>query len=174
MKKHTPSPSLTHGSTSVFVRTLFIKMWHSRDAWGVQSVKRPTLGFGSDRDQVVRALLWALWWQCRACLGFSFSLSLSAPPLLALSLSKYIKKKKKWHSSISLSTHIYRLFTYRFFLNVYSFLRDRDRMWVEEGQRERERLNPKQAPGSQLSAQSPMPGSNPRTVRSWPEAKSDA
>ena len=30
-----------------------------------------------------------------------------------------------------------------------------------EGQRERETQNPKQAPGSELSAQSPMRGSNP-------------
>ena len=36
----------------------------------------------------------------------------------------------------------------------------------EEGQRDRETQNPKQAPGSELSAQSPMRGLNPRTVRS--------
>ena len=44
--------------------------------------------------------------------------------------------------------------------------RERDRMRVGEGQRERETQNPKQALGSELSAQSPMPGSNPRDVRS--------
>ena len=38
-----------------------------------------------------------------------------------------------------------------------------------EEQRGRETQNPKQAPGSELSAQSPMRGSNPRAVRSWPE-----
>ena len=37
---------------------------------------------------------------------------------------------------------------------------------VEEGQRERETQNPKQAPGSELSAQSLTRGSNPPTVRS--------
>ena len=42
---------------------------------------------------------------------------------------------------------------------------------MEEGQRERERENPKQAPGSELSAQSPTQGLNPPTVRSWPELK---
>ena len=39
-------------------------------------------------------------------------------------------------------------------------------------ERERETQNPEQAPGSELSAQSPMQGSNPRTARSWPELKS--
>ena len=38
------------------------------------------------------------------------------------------------------------------FLNVYSFLRDRDRAQAGEGQRERETWNLKQAPGSELRA----------------------
>ena len=42
-----------------------------------------------------------------------------------------------------------------------------------QGQRERETQNPKKAPGSELSAQRATRGSNPRTVRSWPELKSD-
>ena len=44
-----------------------------------------------------------------------------------------------------------------------------------EGQRERERETQKQKAtlGSELSAQSQMWGLNPRTVRSWPEPKSD-
>ena len=50
----------------------------------------------------------------------------------------------------------------------------RERVWLGEGQRERETLNLKQALGSELSAQSPMLGVNPWTVRSWPELKSDA
>ena len=49
--------------------------------------------------------------------------------------------------------------------------RERDRVWAGEGQRERETQNPKQAPGSELSAQSPTQGSNSQTVRSWPEPK---
>ena len=61
------------------------------------------------------------------------------------------------------------------FLNVYLFLRerdrDRDRAGVGKGQRERETQNLKQAAGSELSAQSPTRGSNPRTVRTWPESK---
>ena len=44
--------------------------------------------------------------------------------------------------------------------------RQRDRAQAGEGQREREAQNPKQAPGSELSAQSPTQGSNPQTVRS--------
>ena len=45
---------------------------------------------------------------------------------------------------------------------------------VREGQRKKETESPKQAPGSELSAQSPTRGSNSRTVRSRPESKSDA
>ena len=45
---------------------------------------------------------------------------------------------------------------------------------MEEGQRERETQNLKQAPGSELSAQSPTRGSNPQTARSRPELKSNA
>ena len=40
--------------------------------------------------------------------------------------------------------------------------------------RERGTQDLKQAPGSELSAQSPMRGLNPQTVRSGPEPKSDA
>ena len=53
--------------------------------------------------------------------------------------------------------------------------RQRQRQSVSrEGQRERETQNLKQAPGSELSAQSPTWGSNSWAVRSWPELKSDA
>ena len=40
--------------------------------------------------------------------------------------------------------------------------------------RERETQNLKQVPGSELSAQSPIRGSNSQTARSWPELKSAA
>ena len=43
--------------------------------------------------------------------------------------------------------------------------RERDRARAGEEQRERETQNPKQAPGSKLSAQSPMPGLNSRTKK---------
>ena len=42
--------------------------------------------------------------------------------------------------------------------------REREREREREGERERD--NPKQAPGSELSAQSPMWGSNSQTLRS--------
>ena len=42
-----------------------------------------------------------------------------------------------------------------------------------EGQKERETQNPKQVPGSELSAQNPTWGSNSLTARSRPEPKSD-
>ena len=55
-----------------------------------------------------------------------------------------------------------------FFGNVYLFLRETetDRVQIGEGQREEETQNLKQAPGSELSAQSPRRGSNLRTARS--------
>ena len=48
----------------------------------------------------------------------------------------------------------------------FDFIFERDRVGAGEEQRERETQNPKQAPGYKLSAQSPMWGLNPRTVRS--------
>ena len=62
-----------------------------------QSVKRLTFGFGSDHDLMVswvHDLSRALCWQHGACLGFSLflSLSLSASPQLAHTLSKYINE----------------------------------------------------------------------------------
>ena len=74
----------------------------------------------------------------------------------------------------SMGILVFFLLFKKFFFHIYSFLRDRDRAWVGEGQRERETQNQKQAPGSELSAQSPAQGSNSWTSRSWPELKSDA
>ena len=51
-------------------------------------------------------------------------------------------------------------------MSIYFLERDRDRVRVGEGQRERETENPKQAPGSELSAQSPKQDSNPQAMRS--------
>ena len=59
-----------------------------------------------------------------------------------------------------------------FILFILCFLRERD-LRGGKGQRERETQNWIQAAGSELSAQSPMQGSNSWTVRSWPELKSD-
>ena len=42
--------------------------------------------------------------------------------------------------------------------------RERERAQAREGQTERETQNPKQAPGSELSAQNPMGGSNSREM----------
>ena len=57
---------------------------------------------------------------------------------------------------------------------MFIFERGRERVQVGEGQKERETQNLKQAPGSELSAQSPTRSSNSQTVRSWPEPKLDA
>ena len=43
---------------------------------------------------------------------------------------------------------------------MFIFERERDRARVGEGQRERDTQNPKEAPGSELSAQSPAGDSN--------------
>ena len=59
-----------------------------------------------------------------------------------------------------------------FFQRLFIFGTERDRAWTGEGPRERETQNLKQASGSELSAQSPTPGSNLWTMRS-PEPKSD-
>ena len=53
-----------------------------------------------------------------------------------------------------------------FFFNIYLFLRQRETEHERGRVRERETQNQKQVPGSELSAQSPTRGSNPRTVRS--------
>ena len=55
-----------------------------------------------------------------------------------------------------LKTH----FFFQFF-KIFIFERERDRVRAGEEQREREVQNPEQAPGSKLSAQSPMWGLNP-------------
>ena len=55
---------------------------------------------------------------------------------------------------------------------MFIFERERDRAQAVEGQRERETQNPKKAPGSELSAQSPTWGLNSQVLRSWPEPKS--
>ena len=54
------------------------------------------------------------------------------------------------------------------FLKIYLFLRETETEHERGrgGERERETQNPKQDPGSELSAQSPMGGSNPQTARS--------
>ena len=49
---------------------------------------------------------------------------------------------------------------------MFIFKRERERELEGEEQRERETQNPKQVPGSELSAQSPTWGLNSRTMRS--------
>ena len=69
--------------------------------------------------------------------------------------------------------HPHQLFVWSVFLLIYLFVylkitfiferekeRERDRARAGEGQRDREAQNPKQAPGSELSAKSPMWGLN--------------
>ena len=60
-----------------------------------------------------------------------------------------------------------------FFLHLFIFERQRQSTSRGEAEREKETQNLKQAPDSQLSAQSPMQGLNSQNTRSWPEPKSD-
>ena len=74
-------------------------------------------------------------------------------------------------------------FLYLFFLFIHFIMfiyfwkkereRERERAWVEEGQRDRERQNLRQAPGFELLAQSLTWCSNSQTLKSWPELKLD-
>ena len=59
---------------------------------------------------------------------------------------------------------------------MFVFIFERQRQSTSGGGAEskRETQNPKRAPGSEPSAQSPTRGSNPQTARSWPEPMSDA
>ena len=50
--------------------------------------------------------------------------------------------------------------------NVYLFLNERETGYEQGRSREKQTQNPRQAPGSKLSADSLMWGSNSRTVRS--------
>ena len=69
-----------------------------------------------------------------------------------------------------LSPAVFKLFL----MFIHFWETERDRVWAGEGaERERETQNPKQAPGAERLAQSPMRGSNSQTARSWPEPKSD-
>ena len=64
---------------------------------------------------------------------------------------------------------------FNFFFNVYLVLRERERDRVRAREEQRDRETESEAgPGPELSAQSPTRGSNPRTVRSRSEPKSDA
>ena len=82
-----------------------------------------------------------------------------------------------WNFSWNWLKKIRILVTFLFkkiFFNIYLFLRQRETEHEWGRARERETQYLKQAPGSELSAQSPTRGLNSRTARSWPEPKSDA
>ena len=70
--------------------------------------------------------------------------------------------------------HLKIRLTSSFFLFIYFWQREKDRAWAGEGQRERGTQNLKQAPGSEMSAQSLTRGSNSQTTRSCPEPKLEA
>ena len=71
-----------------------------------------------------------------------------------------------WFPLSKITEWFFFVFVFVFFLTFIQFLRDRERQSMRgEGQRQRETQNPKQAPGSELSVQSPMWGSNPQTLR---------
>ena len=55
---------------------------------------------------------------------------------------------------------------------IYFWERERQSTIGGGAEREKETQDPKQAPGPELSAHSPMKGSNPQNAESWPEPKS--
>ena len=68
----------------------------TKSPWVAHSVKHPILGFSSDHDLTalwVRAPHESLCWQCRACLGFSLSLSLCPFSTCTVSVSLKINFK---------------------------------------------------------------------------------
>ena len=78
----------------------------------------------------------------------------------------------RWETKIQLIF----LFNFLQCLLLWEWERERERQrqrMSRGGWRERETQNPKQAPGPELSTQSPTRGSNSWAVRSWPELKSD-
>ena len=79
------------------------------------------------------------------------------------SLYQYVQTLKR----VILALHRWSFSLIFIFFNVYFW--DRKRAGAGEGQRQRETQNPKQAPGSEQSAQSPTRSSNSRMVRSWAE-----
>ena len=77
-----------------------------------------------------------------------------------------MEKLNKTPSKPELNYYLLGLFFFLIFFNVYLFLRPRETEHEQGRVRERETQNLKQAPGSELSAQSPTKGSNSPTVRS--------
>ena len=61
-------------------------------------------------------------------------------------------------------------FSFLFWMFIYFW--ERQTVWAEEGQRERETENPKQAPCCQHRAWCGVQTHEPQTMRSWPEPKS--
>ena len=72
--------------------------------------------------------------------------------------------------NLPILTHLKKFF----FKRIHFLERETEHEQGKDRERERETQAPKQAPVSELSAQSLMEGSNPQTVRSWHEPKLDA
>ena len=69
--------------------------------------------------------------------------------------------------SVGKGDYLLRLLFFLNFLTLFIFERQRETEHEQErADTERETQNPKQAPGSELSAQSPIQGLNSRTMRS--------
>ena len=85
-------------------------------------------------------------------------------------------KNNIWLSSNLFKYGLFFLFSLKKVLMfIYFWEIGRDRTRTRKGQRGRHRIQSRlQTPGSELSAQSLMRGSNSQTARSWPEPKSDA
>ena len=78
--------------------------------------------------------------------------------LLLVSLERFFYKTLGKYSSLIPSCN--SAFFFKVFFNVYLFLRERETEHEQGRGRDRGRHNPRQAPGSELSAQSPTKGLN--------------
>ena len=89
-----------------------------------------------------------------------------------VTLKNYSMFKEHQVSGRSFSFLCFVLFCFVFTF-IYFWETETEHKWGE-GQREKETQNPKQVPGSEISAQSLMWDSNPQMVRPWPQQKLDA
>ena len=91
-------------------------------------------------------------------------------------LRRGLTGQAEWVAVVNLVHCSFSSFFFFLFFLVFLFIfeTERDTIWAGEGQREGETQNLKQAPGSEVSAQSLTRSSNSRSVRSWPELKSGA
>ena len=103
-------------------------------------------------------------WQLKLGLTLQVHDSLASFTLISVVFAEdmLVNLTEKWQGSSSLNSLIFL----KIFFKVHLFLREIRKKQEMDRERGRETQNLKQAPGSELLAQSPMQGSNSQTVRS--------